>query len=461
MRSYVKNKILKIVNNLELNPETFRHFFKNPNKDFTRNRKQSFSDIVKIGLLSSGSCMKEELRKYHGLGSDRPSPSAYIQQRDKLTVDCYNSLFNHFLELNTPFTLIKNKYLLVACDGSDINLCPSEKDESTKLNSTNNPNNKVCNQIHLNALSVVPDGYFIDYVIQDNVDKNEDLACAQMMENLSAKNLKQKIIITCDRGYESYYLMMLAQSLGFYFCIRAKDIYSNGISSRYKDLIDENGNLDEIIKKKYSRCIAVSHNKTLYPDYIYIPPSVNNSFIPKTNNKAGRNKTIEVSYYSFSFRLVRFDLGGGNYETLLTNLPQGEFSLEELKQLYHLRWGIETAFRFLKYDDYLSFSNTKKKVTAIGEIIFSMIFHNICISVLIAFNEKHLRKLSSRKYLYKVSYSDLSKSLRLYIAGRDPTINVNKIVKELLMTIQPIRNERIFSRILNKRSFVPFIYRAS
>ena len=146
---------------------------------------------------------------------------------------------------------------------------------------------------------------------------------------------------------------------------------------------------------------------------------------------------------------------------LLTNLPKEEFSLEELKQLYHLRWGIETAFRFLKYDDCLSFSNTKKKVPVIGEIVLAMIFHNICISVLIAFNEKHLRKLFTKKYLYKVSYSDLSKSLRLYITGRDPTINANKIVKELLMTIQPIRNERRFSRILNKRSFVPFIYRVA
>ncbi len=140
------------------------------------------------------------------------------------------------------FTLIKDKYLLVACDVSDINLCPNGRAASTMLALSNNPHNKLCNQVHLNAMSVVPDGYFVDYAIQDNIDKNEILACAQMMRSLSARNLEQETIITCDRAYESYYLMMLAQSLRFYFCIMAKDVYSNGINSRYKGLIDENKN---------------------------------------------------------------------------------------------------------------------------------------------------------------------------------------------------------------------------
>ena len=85
MRSYIEKMIIETVKKLNLDPECFREYFKNPNKDFTRVRKQSFSDVVKTGLLSPGSCMNEGLRKYHGIGSDRPSASAYIQQRDKLT----------------------------------------------------------------------------------------------------------------------------------------------------------------------------------------------------------------------------------------------------------------------------------------------------------------------------------------------------------------------------------------
>lgn len=115
----------------------------------------------------------------------------------------------------------------------------------------------------------------------------------------------------------------------------------------------------------------------------------------------------------------------------------------------------------MKYDDCSSFSNTRKKVAAIIEIILSLIFHNMCVSVMIAFARKQFRRLENRKLLYKVSYSDLAKTLRLYASGRNPTITIQKIVKELAMTIQPVRNERAFSRILKPRSFTPFIYRAA
>ena len=48
------------------------------------------------------------------------------------------------------------------------------------------------------------------------------------------------------------------------------------------------------------------------------------------------------------FRVVRFLLDTGEYETLATSLPRS-ITLSEIKELYHARWGIETAFRELKY----------------------------------------------------------------------------------------------------------------
>lgn len=144
-------------------------------------------------------------------------------------------------------------------------------------------------------------------------------------------------------------------------------------------------------------------------------------------------------------------LSENSYEVLLTNLPETEFPMSDLKELYHLRWGVETAFRQLKYDDCSSFSNTRKKVAAIGEIILSLIFHNICTSVLVAFGRTRFSKSKNknRKLLYKVSYSDLAKTMRLYASGRDPTITIRKIVKELAMTIQPVRTDRVFPEYSN------------
>lgn len=44
------------------------------------------------------------------------------------------------------------------------------------------------------------------------------------------------------------------------------------------------------------------------------------------------------------------DTGKDELEVLLTNLNRQEFPLPRMKKLYHLRWGIESSFRKLKYD---------------------------------------------------------------------------------------------------------------
>ena len=47
-------------------------------------------------------------------------------------------------------------------------------------------------------------------------------------------------------------------------------------------------------------------------------------------------------------RIVRFQLGSGVFETIATSLPN-TFTLEDIRELYHFRWGIESGFRDLKY----------------------------------------------------------------------------------------------------------------
>ena len=40
-----------------------------------------------------------------------------------------------------------------------------------------------------------------------------------------------------------------------------------------------------------------------------------------------------------SLRMVKILLGNGSIEVLATNLSQTEFHTEEIKELYHMRWG--------------------------------------------------------------------------------------------------------------------------
>ena len=43
-------------------------------------------------------------------------------------------------------------------------------------------------------------------------------------------------------------------------------------------------------------------------------------------------------------RMVKVYLENGNTEILATNLPASEFNTSEIAELYHMRWGIETAY---------------------------------------------------------------------------------------------------------------------
>jgi hypothetical protein len=114
---------------------------------------------------------------------------------------------------------------------------------------------------------------------------------------------------------------------------------------------------------------------------------------------------------------------------------------------------VETAFRQLKYDDCSSFSNTRKKVAAIGEIILSMIFHNICTSVLLAFGRRLFRRRRNRKLLYKVSYSDLAKTLMAVRIGKGSDHHDTKNSQGARDDHSTVRNEEHF-----QNSQTPFFY---
>lgn len=72
----------------------------------------------------------------------------------------------------------------------------------------------------------------------------------------------------------------------------------------------------------------------------FVPHTSTFDYLPRTTQKV-----ISMQPYYLSFRVVRFKLTQDTYEVLLTNLPEDEFSVSELKELYAMRWGISISFR--------------------------------------------------------------------------------------------------------------------
>jgi hypothetical protein len=155
------------------------------------------------------------------------------------------------------------------------------------------------------------------------------------------------------------------------------------------------------------------------------------------------------------FRVVRFMLETGEYETLATSLPRS-ITLEDIKELYHSRWGIETAFRELKYGLGLVNLHGKKDEFVKQEIFSAMIMSNFCSRIA---NEVVVRQKRQNIHEYKVNMN-----MAIYLCRqfyRTENADEKTLLKDISKYVEPIRLGRRDQRNIKAKSFVGFTYRVS
>ena len=121
---HVKNKLSSLIHKMATAPWLFS---KNPEVDFSRNRKLDFVSTIQFLLSMESGSLKKELLDYFQFSVDTPSASAFCQQRNKLLLEAFQFLFYEF---NSCFSFEKKykDYQLLACDGSDLNIARNPND---------------------------------------------------------------------------------------------------------------------------------------------------------------------------------------------------------------------------------------------------------------------------------------------------------------------------------------------
>ena len=315
---FVKDKLLGIIDKMATEPKLF---VKNPNANFTRNRKLSFKTVMNLMLSMGGNSLTSELMEYFDYDPGMASSSAFVQQRDKLLPSAFKFLLNEF---TSSFQHLKTfeGYRLLAVDGSALNIWHNPNDADTYFQST--PESKGFNQLHLNAMYDLCNKLYVDVCIQPGRKENEFRALTDMTDR---SNISGDVIVVADRGYESYNVFAHIEKKGWKYAIRVKDIMSNGILSALK-LPDENEfdvNINIILTRKQT-------NETKSNPEIY-------KFVPKASTFDYLDLKIN-KFYHITFRVVRFKITNDTYETIITNLDSEKFPPKKIKELYHLRWGI-------------------------------------------------------------------------------------------------------------------------
>lgn len=411
-------------------------FVLNPETDFTRNRKLDFNTFIRMTLSMAGNTLNKELLDYFDFSLDTPTVSAYNQQRAKVLPEAFEFLFHTFTETIKTHKLFDG-YRLLACDGSNLTIARNPNDTETFVPTCNQFEGGV-NRLHLNAFYDVMNRIYVDAVIQPATMKNEYRACTEMIDR---SRINDKVILTADRGYENYNIFAHAQEKGWKYAIRVKDKGSNGILSGLS--LPQNKTFDKNISLVLTRSQS---KKKKIAGYKFMPTCQNFDYLPVGSK----------TDYVISFRVVRILITENTYETIITNLDQGECSPSRIKELYHLRWGIETSFRELKYAIGLTNFHSKKSAYIKQEIFARLTLYNFCESI----TTKVVIAQPNKTNIYQVNFTLAIYICREYLKNRR---NLSPPDIELLIqkNTLPVRPGRKDPRKVKIQKVVSFLYRVA
>ena len=430
----LKNAVQQVVANKE-------KYVKNPQVDFTRNRKLPMGEVINHLLSMTGGSLKKELYAFSKIKGKPLTPSAFVQQRSKISSAAFKDILYQF---NDSFKNSKTYYgyRLLAVDGSDVN-CPRNPESEYFLVNDHIP--KGYNQIHLNALYDICNKVYLDIELLPRKKCAERKALISMLHR---QNFTEKTLFITDRGYESYNMFAhFLEMPNVDFLCRVKH---------------GRGAMVEIAKlpmQELDRDIAVEVTTTQTKE----DKLRGRRFIQtgRKNGKANSPKTVISQWdfpspYTLKLRVVRFLLDSGEYETLVTSLDRDSFSLEQLKELYHMRWDIETSFRDLKYSIGLTHLHSKKDELIRQEIYAAVIMYNYCsrISSSIA-----MQKRQKCKYAYKVNFAMAIHICKAFY--RSVKKDFESLICDISHYAEPVRPGRKDDRNLRAKRFAGFLYRVA
>ena len=364
--------------------------------------------------------------------------SAVSQRRAQIDPDVFRAVFDSFNSACVDTELFHG-YRLLAVDGTTLNL-PRNPTSASFVCNAGIPNG--VNQLHVTPLYNILARTFTDAVIQPEPKKDEIGALITMLERNS---FSQNTLIIADRGFESYNLIVhFLEKPNADFLIRVKQSRSAMREVAKLPMLE----LDCEIS--FSICITQKNTDKQNENYIFLQ-------VPKKQKSGStrRGRWDFGNYYPMRFRICRFPLSNGEFETVATSLPRS-FTLEDVKALYHLRWGIETSFRDLKYTLGLVNLHGKSDAFAEQEVYARLTVFNFASRVC---REVVVRQPTDGFYAYKVNFKMAVTLCREFI--RTPHASTKQLLSDIAQHTVPIRSGRQNQRNMRTKGFPGFVYRVA
>jgi hypothetical protein len=249
-------------------------------------------------------------------------------------------------------------------------------------------------------------------------NESEHTAAIELIPTIYKSNIPDLFIF--DRGFPSVRFILLLNSLGEKYLFRVKKTF-------LKEIRDFVGSSDD------DKIININMSK----------------------RRINQNKIKDVEGpVNFNLRCARIKLETED-EILITNLDAKEATLEELKNIYNMRWGIETKYNLLKNAIELeNFTGDSDRV--VQQDFYASIYISNLASMMIGQAQEEYDKNhqdEEKKYTYKINQrmaiAYLKEDLLHVLLQEDPKKAMRlyeKFIKKLSKQVVPIRKDRNFER---------------
>ena len=348
MKAFHKNILERLDRIINDTGKHIHDFIDNPHA-FTRKRALSAATVIKTTINMQGEDLTSELFKAFGQEAIKKkekvvSTSAYVQRKSQLSPACFKHILTVFNQDLFNAQLLDHKYRLFAIDGSDFNQIWNSESKNIVTSST--CKNKPYCQIHVNALYDLLDNTYQDCIFQPKLKMDERKAAVQMLKALDCG----PYIVIMDRGYMSFNVIENCNRLpNCHYIIRTKTGY--GGFKEVAALPDQECDTDISCWVTTSNYYYITHKNA---ENVHLVNHHYRQYIKyRSKNTQDRSwdfgKLCTIKFRACKFRINNPESSKEEWEVVLTNLDRKDYPLQRIKEIYHLRWGIETSFKKLKY----------------------------------------------------------------------------------------------------------------
>lgn len=395
---------------------------RNKPTDFTRKRKIGPKELIIYNMNKKG--LSSKMEEYHFFkitGYESISTPGMLKQREKLNPEIFRHLNEgllnvYYKDCKEEMKLYKG-YLLTATDGSEFEI-PNTKTSKESFGSTTSGYKKTENVARAKVSIVIDilNKFVLDICIAKH--RTNDMKLSKIhREQIISKFRDYKIINIKDRGYTSLEDM--------YYSINNNIKFIQRLDSKTfsKEISQMKSNDEEIeIQYEYNRIKYLKKTAPeLYQYYL-------------------NGNTIKL-------RAIKIELETET-EILLTNL---DFTYEEMKELYKLRWSIESTYHQLKENLKIETISSGKEVIVKQEILSQMLVYNIV--------QSHINvaesKITQEKYKHEMKINHnmamgLLKDYFIYIIMEEKAekrlLLMDEFEQLIVKYLCPIRKNRKYKR---------------